>query len=194
MEHKRTFRNTRARFQRLRDAKLFSGWIRNFNGPTVVLTLARAAELQPGDEFMFQVFGHGTMAMFRAELSLQAGDQLTFQVIGPTQYRRSKEDMRLLADGITGVLTCDGFDIDVIFVDLSVKGAGVICGQQLTKGSAIELRIDSSQGPILCTGEVVYSKRMSLNDFQFRVGLSVTPRGRIDLARWQRLLLTDAAA
>ena len=54
----RDFVGTRARFQRLRDARLFNGWIENFFGSKVEVTTSTEFPVEIGDEFRFEGFGH----------------------------------------------------------------------------------------------------------------------------------------
>jgi hypothetical protein len=60
------------------------------------------------------------------------------------------------------------------------------------KGTGIELIIDSPQGRVDCKGEVIYCRRLNIGN-QYRIGMSIKPQNRVDTARWQRLLFSDAA-
>src|SRR5690242_8609715 len=109
---KKTFTNTRTRFQRISDAKLFSGWIRKFGRSMFMVTLSREAAVSPGEEFAFQAFGHGTLGVFRGILTLVSGYDLTFSYSSEVQLQKSKEEMRLLVEGMTGSMCYRGCETD----------------------------------------------------------------------------------
>ncbi|HEY3780878.1 MAG TPA: PilZ domain-containing protein [Fimbriimonadaceae bacterium] len=188
---KKHFFNTRARIQRIRDAKLFSGWVRSFSGTTVVVTLNRDENVRPGESFVFQVQGPGSVAMFTAVLELAFGTELTLKLVSEVRFTKSEGSMRLLVEGMTGQLIYDEYELEVTILDLSENGAGVVTDESLEKGTGIQLIIDSPQGRVDCAGEVIYCR--PLDDNQYRIGMSIKPQNRVDTARWQRLLFSDAA-
>jgi PilZ domain len=189
---KKHFFNTRARVQRIRDAKLFSGWVRSFSGTTLVATLSREAQVTPGETFVFQVQGPGSVAMFTAVLELAFGMELTLNLISEVKFVKSDGTMRLLVEGMTGQLIYENYEIDVTILDLSENGAGVVTDEALEKGTGIQLVIDSPQGRVDCSGEVIYCRRLEVGN-QYRIGMSIKPQNRVDTARWQRLLQAEAA-
>lgn len=186
------FFNTRTRFQRVKDAKLFSGWVRSFTGNNLIVTTSREENISPGEEFVFQVQGPGTIAMFTAVLKLAFGQELTLELASQVKFVKSAQGMRLLVEGMTGQLLYEGTELDVTIIDLSEGGAGVLTDGPLEKGAGIELRIDSPQGRVDCAGEIIYCRKLAFS-YQYRVGMTVKPQNRVDVARWQRLLMSEAA-
>jgi hypothetical protein len=190
---RRSFSNTRTRFQRLRDAKLFAGWVRNFARNTLIVTINKQVAMEPGEEFSFQVFGHGSSAVFRAALVVQCGDELTFAITDAVRLVKTHEEIRLLVEGVTGVLRYDGCETEVHMVDISPGGAGLLIPHMIQKDTKVDLTIDSPQGQILCEGIVRYCRAEDRVPGQYRVGMTLKPHNRVDVARWQRLLMADAA-
>lgn len=185
---KRGFTNTRTRFQRLSDAKLFSGWVRSFNRSGLVVSIAKEAVVGVGEVFMFQVFGHESLAMFKATLALTMDEELTFAVMGPMQLLKSSEEMRILVEGLTGSISFEGSETDVLFVDVSSNGAGLVSPEPLPKDAVVEVRIDSPQGTVVFEGRVRYCKALENTREQFRIGLQIQPQTRIDSARWAKVI------
>lgn len=87
--------NTRARFQRLSDAKLFSGWVRNFGKHSILVVTPKDVECAAGEEFMFQVYGPGKVAVFRAVLESCVGNELSLRYAGDITYMPGTEEMRI---------------------------------------------------------------------------------------------------
>ncbi len=190
---KKTRANTRARFQRLRDAKFFWGWVRTFGKTNVVVALATEAKCERGDVFIFRVHGPGTTAVFRAVLEFQHGNELTLGLVGDVHYEEGEEDMRVLMDGASGKLISLGTELEVLVVDVSACGAAVLCDVELPKDSVVELYLDTRMGQVVAKGVVKYCRSASGLNNQYRIGMSLTPENRVDLARWQQLLLSEAA-
>jgi hypothetical protein len=189
----KTLSNTRARFQRLKDAKLFTGWIRSFRKNNFVVVTPKEYEGAISDEFIFQVSGPGNVAVFRAILDYCHGNELVLRLVSEIRFTSAAEDMRLLIEGTSGALVSDGCEFEVLVVDVSATGAAVIASVELKKGDPVELRIDSTLGQVMVKGEVKYCRSAEGQSNQFRIGMSLTPDNRVDSARWQRLLSSEAA-
>jgi len=185
--------NTRARFQRLRDAKIFSGWVRTFSENNVVVVTPKDMEYETGDTFVFQVYGPGNIAVFRAVMEYCSGNVLSLRLASTVHFATQTEDMRLLLEGTTGVLMSEGCNFDVMLVDVSARGAAVLSSGQLDKGAPIELHIDSNLGQVVVKGEVKYCRKAEGMQDQYRIGMSLKPDNRIDSARWQQILAAEAA-
>src|SRR5579862_9374640 len=153
---RKTLSNTRTRFQRLRDAKLFTGWVRSFRKNNVVVVTPKEFEGSISDEFIFQVYGPGNIAVFRAILEYSSGCELSLRLASEVHFTSAAEDMRLLLDGTSGALLSNGSEIDVLVVDVSARGAAVMASAELSKGDPVELRIDSNFGQVIVKGEVKY--------------------------------------
>lgn len=184
------FTGTRTRFQRLKDAKLFSGWVRVFREDRLVVTVTRGSKALAGEQFAFQVFGHSATAQFTATVTASVGDEISFSINGDFQLVKSTEKVRILTEGLNGALIINEQEFAVRIADLGQGGAGIMSTMPMEKGESTTLRIDYGQGPITCNGIVRYCR--ATDDMIFRIGLSLTPHNRVDVARWQRLLAEAA--
>ncbi len=168
---KKTLANTRARFQRLSDAKLFAGWVRIFDKHTIVVLSNTTAPCKPGDQFMFQVYGPGKVVLFKAGVQAQYGHEISFSILSEMQYAPAKEEMRVLAEGTTGVLKGDGHEMEVMLIDISPKGAAVISAIFFSKETPVELLVASPAGPINLKGHVRNCREAEGMRSQYRVGI-----------------------
>lgn len=188
---KKTLANTRARFQRLSDAKLFSGWVRIFDKESIVVMSNKPAVCKAGDEFMFQVYGPGKVVLFKATFQAQYAKELSFAISSPLQYAPAKEEMRVLTEGTTGVLTGEGHEMEVMLIDISAGGAAVISAIYFSKETPVELQVASPAGPISLKGEVKNCREADGMGSQYRVGIRLAPVTRVDSARWNQMLEMD---
>ena len=188
------FINTRARLQRLSDAKFFAGWVKEFNTGSIILGLSTAAELNPGDEFMFEVHGQNAVAIFPAHLSIVSGDEYLFAIPKPLRIVGPTEEARVYVQDVSGILKGETMEVDVIVIDVSKKGAGVLAPLPLSAGERVTLTLETAQGPVNCTGEVRYCRPDAKMWGQYRAGVLLDDMGRIERARWARLVGGDKAA
>lgn len=206
-----SFVNTRARFQRLEDAKLFSGWITGLNAKSAVVTVAGPSDLHPGQHFLFHVFGPEVTAVFQARFEVRSGNLLAFGLEGPIRTRAGCEDMRIRIHGTRATLYAaplpqDEFDEMSIggcgekdpgielgsaqVVDVSSRGVGILVNLNFRKGDRLRIVLSTAWGPTECIAQVKYSKG---EGSLFRVGLSIEEIDRLNLGRFSRLLQSFAA-
>lgn len=190
----KAFINTRARFQRLADAKFFAGWVKDFSTTSIHLTLSYDAELAPGEQFMFEVHGHSIAAVFPAELAVVSGDDLVFTIPQPLRLVSANEEARVFVREVSGILKGETMEVDVLVVDVSRSGAGLLAPLQLSAGERVTLELDTAQGTVVCCGEVRYCRPDSREWGQFRAGILLDDMGRIERARWARLVGFNPAA
>lgn len=189
----RSFVNTRVRFQRLSDAKFFAGWVRDFSTADVLVRVKGELPVRVGDMFMFQVHGNGASAIFRGTLSVVNSENLSFSIPEPIKFLAANEEMRVTLEGITGSVTTKDTVLDAVVMDVSSKGIGLLVPESLPRGSDIQIKLDTAQGSVDCSGEVRYSKPDPMVPSQYRIGVQLYPLSRIDQARWNRLLRPEAA-
>jgi hypothetical protein len=190
----KSFINTRARFQRLQDAKFFAGWVRDFNASAIIVNLSTESLLEPGEHFMFEVHGHDAVAIFPGVLSMVNADEYLFEIPQPLRLTSPNEEARVYVEDVSGILKGETMEVDVLVVDVSRRGAGVLAPLPLTAGEKVVLSLDTAQGPVECTGEVRYCRPDTKAWGQYRAGLLLDDMGRIEKARWARLVGGNAAA
>lgn len=204
------FVGTRCRFQRLRDAKIFNGWINNYFGNEVVLATSTDSAVQIGDEFRVEGYGNQISVVFNAILKevstldlttsakvSEIGGNATFieakqvafvlDVVGVVRFSASQEPVRLKVSDLEVELTISGKKISGFAVDISNMGAGVVVTQEVPKGSVFELQLHSPFGVVTAVGGVRYCRPDPDRPQHFRIGLLFTDLGRIERPRWERL-------
>jgi hypothetical protein len=206
------FIGTRTRFQRLRDAKLFTGWIEDFFGTKVVISSNTNFAVQVGDEFRFEGFGHHISVVFTAvldsvgQLSLvDAGRVTTIEgtnariveakrvsfhltLVGPVRFSASHENLRMRTSDLFAVVADSVGEHEMIVVDVSQGGLGLISGTPLKAKDYVKIRIETRLGPVDATGNVRYCRLDRDRDGMYRVGLQFMDMDRVNRPRWERYL------
>lgn len=190
----KTFLNTRSRFQRISDARFFAGWVRELNASSIILTIAEPGDMQPGDEFMFQLNGRDSGALFPATLAMSSGEDYLFNIPEPLRLTTPCEEARVYVQDVSGILHGDSRELDVIILDVSRKGAGVLTPLPVSAGERVVLTIDTPGGSVNCAGEVRYCRNDAKVKGHFRAGIMLDDMGRIERARWARLIGGSNAA
>jgi RNase P/RNase MRP subunit p29 len=202
-----TFQNTRVRFQRIKDAKLFNGWVRSLSSRNAVIGTATAVSVVPGESFRFEVFGTGARAVFEGRLEVVSGTNLGFAVTTPVRALPSNEEMRVKtpnlpatvfvtvkpAEDDSGPSDLETLTEDVSaargiegqVVDLSANGLGLVTSALFPKGTWLRIQIDTPWGKTDCIGEVRYCKPMGA---MFRLGLRIHAMDRLNRSRFDSLL------
>jgi hypothetical protein len=182
------FEGTRFRLQRLRDAKLFSGWISEIDASNAALKLNGRPALDAGDKFFIQAFGEGQSITCQVEYLAGKPDRAIFKLHPPVKILQSTEDMRILVDGMKCNLKLGWFDAPGTLLDLSATGLGLQTSVPVERGETAEFSIIASVGEIIGSGEVRYCKAMDGVAGSYRVGLELAEFDRVNLAKWRRLL------
>jgi hypothetical protein len=188
-----TFVNNRARLQRLTDAKLCAGWVKELTTTHLFLKPSTPADIRPSDQFYVEIHGGGRNATFRARYDLQMGDDLVFNIVSAIQFGSSSENVRQTVNGMTGRAIVGEDTVEFKVVDVSEGGAGLLVPIQLTKGDLIDMEIETPQGAVHCSAEIRYSRPDSAGRGHFRTGVAFYPMHRLERARWQRMLHRTAA-
>ncbi|MCB8932046.1 MAG: PilZ domain-containing protein [Fimbriimonadaceae bacterium] len=187
------FINTRVRLQRLADAKFFSGWVKDFTRTDLVVKLGGPTQVKLGETFMVQVHGHSSTALFRAVLRAVGPKELTFVIPEPVRFLTASEQVRVTVEDVTATITGGGKALEATVVDLSVGGAGLVAAREIKKGEHVRVIFTTPLGNVECDAEVRYCKMESIEDGTYRIGVQLEELGRIERARWNRLVEQDAA-
>lgn len=209
----RDFNGVRTRFQRVSDCRFFTGWVQNFMGNSIIVQGSTDVVINPGQEFLFQVFGANSTAIFTARLnSIDEMDlvkkaefvfvegsnaqvmsvsemDFEFEVTSQIRYSAATENVRRLVTTTSATITPEGKDpIEIMVADVSVGGIGFISDVEFVKGSTCKVEIYSEYGVIVAHAEVRYSRPDKKNLSSFRTGVMFQGMSRIDEAKWRRLL------
>ncbi|MBS1717414.1 MAG: PilZ domain-containing protein [Armatimonadetes bacterium] len=177
------FVQRRARVQRHRDAKNFSGWIRQITQNQVVLEFTQVPELAHGETVLVEIHGDDGCASFKASVAETKSNFAVLRVIDRFKVFTANESPRIKVEGIQGKLTIDGQEHPITVGDVSEKGLGVIAPVALTQGSKVELEINTGKQTLSVTGSVRYCRQLK-DSGNYRCGLIVSSSGRLDSARW----------
>lgn len=187
------FKRTRARFQRLSDAKSFRGWVELLNNSQAILTMIEGEPPEVGDEFFVEVFGTAAVASFNSRLALFEESHLVLELHGPIRFTSPNEDARFRSSGLRVTIRlndkCFGGDV----LDVSKNGLGIRLGAPLAARDEVVVHVDSPMGPIEGVGTIRYCRAMPDEAQGFRVGVCWKDLGRVDDGKWTRLLTGLAA-
>lgn len=186
-ERKESFVNVRVRLQRLSDAKFFSGWVRTFSDSEIVIDFPNQDVFERGMKFFVTINGVQTAAVVQATLANQSPGFITLRYDGGLRFLNPTEPARRLVTGLTGVIKLDEAEIEMQVSDVSTKGFGAVIDGSITRGSIVDIEIDTQFGNIVAKAEVRYCRQDTKDSLKHRIGMQLTQMGRIENARWSRL-------
>jgi hypothetical protein len=197
--------NTRTTFQRFSDARLFTGWVREYHGTVLRVGAELRVEVRRGDWFRFTLYGHERDVHVNGCLSswdlcdvLCDGDvaflpgekEYVFDISGEAYTTPSSGAARWATDPVGSVVRCAGTQIaqEGILMDAGIAGIAVQCPEGFIKGERVEVLLQTAFGGIELTGEVRYCRNLGGDPAVSRVGIAIDPPGRLDLNRFLQLL------
>lgn len=177
---------TRTRFQRLADARFFSGWIQQLDARGAVIDFDGGEEVRVGEEFFFEISGKKHTYSFRGRLVLASGKHLAFQILGDLRLGPVREEVRVAASGAQASVTSANRGYLARVADISPSGVGLLMSVALEREATVELAIDTAQGEVTCKGVVRYCRTANPAGTAFRVGLALLLDDRCAQAKWLR--------
>jgi hypothetical protein len=201
------FIDSRARFQRLSDQRVFSGWVQTLRNDCVSLTTEEPLPFGPGERFLFQVQGPSADAYFLAtssEIALGIGVYVNgstanqvvelpalnheFKLITAIQMRDAQQLARKWIQTMAANLHAGGRTSEVLISDASGGGMGVFSWQELQKGDVVGIDIQSKefQANFMC--EVRHCRPEPRLVGAYRVGLQFQKPDRVALTAWRKLI------
>lgn len=180
------FEGARARLQRLRDAKLFTGWVSQVSPTHVSLKLNPGSQGDAGEKFFVQLFGHEQSLMFPAVLASVNAETATLAYDGEVKRVASSEEMRVLLDEDLKCLVKLGwFEAWASVLDVSFSGLGLKTTMPVERGEMANITLPTVFGDIKGRGEVRYCRKMEEDGFH-RVGIELEEFDRLNMAKWRR--------
>lgn len=184
---------TRARLQRMGDAKFFSGWVKEISDTELWLRTSGELPVTVGEKYVVQLFGTGFSAIIKLKLSVTMGNLLGFAITATPMEISSDESARVAVSGMLGTLMADGTaPCEVTVLDMSVQGVGLLSPISVDRGAQVILDLVGRGGSISAEGEVRYCRPDPQTEGYFKVGVKIRSLQRIDQARWNQML-TEAA-
>lgn len=206
------FVGTRARFQRLKDSKLFNGWIDQMAGNRVVLGLTGSQVPSEGDEYRVEGYGHLVSVVFLAKLESISSDaarasspfaisaeteteavqpshmRLNFLVSSAVRMVESQETVRYKLKNIAVQMVVDGALESGTAIDASFTGIGVRINKPVKQGDQTTMSVATPLGTVSVSAECRHCREDSENPGQFRAGFQFLEFGRVDKPKWERFI------
>ena len=179
--------------QRLSDAKFFSGWVGGFLGSHLSMKMPASAELVAGDRVFVTIVSAQCTATFTALVTGRSAVDSQLQLETPPKYGPVTEDVRYATEAMGGAITVGPKRHEFEIGDISEKGLGGYVDADLARGMNVGFEIEGLYGKVGGMAEVRYCRADPTKAGRFRVGLLIVQVGRIDQARWVRMLGAQAA-
>lgn len=183
-----SFRNGRARLQRLTDARFFAGWARDLTPETLTIQLVDEHVPKPGDPFHIEIRGDMVSALFRAKVVLVHGQYAYLHLLEAPRFIASTEDMRIRAGEYKALARDRGYEFAITILDVSLRGIGVLMTETRQAGDKLEIEYDSPHGPVQGVAEVRYCQPSAKDFGAYRAGLLWTHMDRLSAARWHKVV------
>lgn len=175
---------SRARCQRIEDAKLFRGWVKQIGESELELTFEGGCELAVGERVAAELQGHQQNCFLIGEVTQTNGAKVEFKLTSGLRITAPTESVRFQAArfGLFCDLTVDSETYDMEVADLSTGGVGLVSTTAIAKGKIVNLALHTSGGTAQGMGEVRYCK--PIDDGHFRIGIKLHFDDRLSKARW----------
>jgi len=205
------FVGTRTRFQRLRDAKIFSGWIESYFGSRLELSTNTNHAVQIGDEFRIEGYGHKVSMVVSArlveiaQLDLLAEGMVTavagtnsriveakrvllrLEVTSPVRFSGSTENVRIKTKSIP-VLLEQGKEFQGFCLDVGAQGFSFTTTEPVAVNEEIRAQLQTNQGVIRCSGNVRYCRLDRDREGMNRCGVHLNPFDRTTGPKWEAFI------
>jgi len=182
------FVGTRAEITPVSSGETIYGWVKSARQDQILVELSGPLELSTDDNFTIGLSAHNASALFNSAYLGLSGELFVFESpkivrLGPARMVVRKESSIRTVKLSTGETK-----ITAIVLDIARNGFAVqadISFEQHQKVNAIFLTPDGAKLEVFA--ETVYC-RFHQETQQFRVGFQHQELGRVDHARWQKLL------
>lgn len=206
------FVGTRTRFQRLRDAKIFSGWIEGVDGDLITLSTNTQAAVQIGDVFRIEGYGHKVSMIVNAEIlrvgqlnlgkdGLVAGIQgtqsniveakrVSFQMrlSGPVRFASSNENVRIKTPFLPVMIWGGSGESQCHSLDVSMQGLGMTAAVRFVPDEEIRGQVQTKYGVLEFSGNVRYCTSDKDRDGMKRIGIHLNPLDRTIAPKWEQFV------
>ncbi len=187
-KNRSSFVNTRARLQRLSDAKFFSGWVHVLTHNEVVLELTCNDTCSIGDVFGVQAHGRDRTASMTARVVSIDGNEITMTLLDRIRMLAQSENARFYVADLTGVVRGPELEEEVTLIDVSTGGAAFTSPKAIERGKTVELELAVASWLVKLPAEIRYCRPEKDGSSYFRVGVTLLSLDRLDRARWISLV------
>ena len=178
----------RIRMQRLRDARMFAGWMVGFDGRSAQVIPLDEPTAVPGEEFLCEAFLDGYVLSFRAASVGKDAGRIGLILTESPRRLPSTESMRVQTPGRTALLSTSVGDFEAELVDVGTGGAAVLAPIQLQPSDLVKIAFKSGAATIEAEGTVRYCRLADPEGVLHRIGIRVHELDRTTAARWRALL------
>ncbi|MBS1717151.1 MAG: PilZ domain-containing protein [Armatimonadetes bacterium] len=193
------FEGTRARFQRLRDLKLFSGWVEKASNLELILLIDEPHPLVEQDQCNFQLFSEDSSAMVQGIVIKTVADMakgkdgILFRLTSQPRRLPAQEAPRYLVRNLEGFVDDLAGHIPFTVLDVSKNGLGLVTDFELFPKDEIAIKLLSAFGEIIMKGSVRYVRKVPKTG-RFRAGVQVQGAERTDVSLWRQVVQTRNGA
>lgn len=178
----------RFRMQRLRDARMFAGWMVGFDGRFAHVIPLEEPTAVPGEEFFCEAFLDGYVLAFRAASFSKGAGRIGLELTESPRRLPSTESMRVQTPGRTALLSTSVGDFEADLVDVGTGGAAVHAPIQLQLSDPVKIAFETGAATIEAEGTVRYCRLADPEGVLRRIGIRVHELDRTTAARWRALL------
>lgn len=206
------FLNMRCSFQRLKDLKIFRGWLQELTYPEICVRCASDSVILPGDQFQFSVNGLERDMIFRAEFkeivgtdwlansSIRVVEGSTVSVVDVNEvtlcfrmkmgvgFTTPKEPARRAIEGVLGQIYYLEEWHEVRVLDASVQGLGFLSSVPLPSNEEYAICINYQLRNINLKTTVRHCRPAKGLPGMWRVGGTVGEMERLDRISWSAMI------
>lgn len=206
----REFLGTRVWMHRLRDARIFHGWVRHIDDMHIDVSIQANSVIEIGDRFRFELHGRKTSAVFEADLSsMEPSDvfsnglqyliegsnakfveadwvNLRFQVSGQFRYSTVHEPFRTKLVDTNVAFRMGSRIVEALSIDAAKEGLAALTVENMQTGSTVFFEATTVHGRV--TGLAIVRSCRKVNAYHFRVGVQIIEMSRLDRPRWNRVV------
>ncbi len=186
------FIGRRARFQRLTDGKLFSGWIEACDEERLTLLSTSTACPDRGDDIYLEGCSDLLAVSFQGRVveSIKGPSPRIYVCCnGEIRYGSPHENARRRIKRYPVLVTLEsGVPARAFIVDASKHSIGLICDQPIDRNSSVKVSVQGSSAVFHVEGHVLYCVTDRRHDKLYRFGLFVPEMPRLEQQRWERFI------
>lgn len=182
----------RARFQRISDGKLFSGWIEGCDHDRVCILPTSNVLPMVGDSIYLEGCADSLAVSFQGlvrEAISGATPRVYVSCNGEIRFGPPHESARRrIRRHPVMAYPENGFPFNAFILDVSKHSIGLTCGQEIPRNSVVELKIESQVGSVTVEGHVLYCVPDRRQGKAHRFGLFIPEMPRLEQQRWERFV------
>lgn len=175
---------TRARMQRLRDAKFFSGWVVKASSDLLEIQVANSSVLSAGDRFSVEVNGKVKAMAFECELKSQKDTLITLIVCSGPRPIPSSEPPRIKKSGVSARVSHGQKVHETSVLDVSESGVGFSSLEEIPKGTEVSMLVVSGNLQLLIAGVTTYDRADTSQPGRHRIGVQIKGLDRQTENQW----------